>query len=174
MFFGQILAKVAKSSIARCRTLCRILHRAIRRDIPARRFIWRLVRRRNDLLHRPKDEKNQKEIAEAELDISHAKMNRYLYEAAEETTSESNLTYSIFKASLTTPPSIKLKEIQDPSRVMGKWALSHQQWWKCREILRGERLPKDDLTPHEEEETKAALDEIMTTYQILQGKEREN
>ncbi len=37
----------------------------------------------NDLLHRPKNERNQKEIAEAELDIFHAKMNRYMNEEAD-------------------------------------------------------------------------------------------
>ncbi len=60
-------------------------------DILARRFVRRQVRRRNDLLHRLKIEETRKEIEESELDIFHAKMNRYLYEAVEETAAESNI-----------------------------------------------------------------------------------
>ncbi len=91
MFFAQIQRKIAKTSIARCRILCRILHPAIRRDILARKCSRRLIRRRLDLLHRPKNEENLKEIAEVELDIFPAKMNRYLYGAAEEATTDSNI-----------------------------------------------------------------------------------
>ncbi len=46
MFFGQMLAKVAKRSPARCRTMRRVLHPKIRRDVLARRFVRRLIRRR--------------------------------------------------------------------------------------------------------------------------------
>ncbi len=41
--------------------------------------------KRNELLSRIDGANSQEELAEAELDVFHAKMNRYLYEAAHET-----------------------------------------------------------------------------------------
>ncbi len=62
--------------------MCRVLHPTIRRDIPARRFVRRLIRRRNDLLKAIADRSKRKELEEAERDIFHAKMNMHLWVAA--------------------------------------------------------------------------------------------
>ncbi len=49
------------------------------------------LKKRNEFLSRIDGANSQEELAEAELDVFHAKMNRYLYEAAHETTSETNI-----------------------------------------------------------------------------------
>ncbi len=54
-------------------------------------FVKRLLKKRNELLSRIDGANSQEELAEPELDVFHAKMNRYLYEAAHETTSETNI-----------------------------------------------------------------------------------
>ncbi len=50
-----------------------------------------VVRRRDELCRGPEKRRESKDAAEAEKDIFHAKMNRYLYEAAEQTTADSNI-----------------------------------------------------------------------------------
>ncbi len=97
MFFGKILGKVAKPSLARCRTMCRVLHPKLRRGILAQRFVRRLIRR-DSLLLAIADQSRRKELEEAERDIFHAKMNRHLWVAANETTTETNIcTYEVKK-----------------------------------------------------------------------------
>ncbi len=74
MFFGQMLGRVAKQSVARCGTMRRVLHPKIRWGILARRFVRKLVRRRDGLLKAMVDRSKRKELEEAERDIFHAKV----------------------------------------------------------------------------------------------------
>ncbi len=91
MFFGQIFGKTAKRNVARCRSMCRIVHPKTRRDVLARMFVRRLVRRRNESKVTNEGEDRHQVLTEAEKDILHPKMNRYLYEAPYETTTGANI-----------------------------------------------------------------------------------